>query len=74
MNRVCKIEKELIGKSEDLLFARRSETLRRALGDRTKTHYKVYEFQMAHPSWSKTTPEYKDFMINRYHQYLNPKR
>ena len=43
-------------------------------GDRTKTHYKVYEFQMAHPSWSKTTPEYKDFMINRYHQYLNPKR
>ena len=43
-------------------------------GDRTKTHYKTYEFQMAHPSWKSTTPEYKVFMNKAYRNYLNPKR
>jgi len=43
-------------------------------GDRTGTHYKVYEFQMAHPSWTKTTPEFKAFINKRYQEYLNPQK
>ena len=43
-------------------------------GSRTQTHYKVYEFQMAHPSWSNTTPQFKAHIIFNYNKYLNPNR
>lgn len=43
-------------------------------GDATKTHYKVYEFQMSHPSWTNTTPQFKTTINNLYQKYLNPKR
>jgi RHS repeat-associated protein len=43
-------------------------------GDRSNNHYKVYEFQMAHPTWRNATPQYKNFMNAMYQRYLNPKR
>ena len=43
-------------------------------GSVTKTHYKVYEFQMKQPSWSKTTNYYKTMVLDNYKSYLNPKR
>ena len=38
-------------------------------GNETRTHYKVYEYQMSTPSWNKTTPNYQRKMRERYNYY-----
>lgn len=43
-------------------------------GDRTLTHHKVYEFQMAHPTWKSTTPQYKILMNTLYQRYLKSEK
>jgi len=38
-------------------------------GDKTRTHHKVYEFQMRHPTWDKTTKNYQRQMMDYYLDY-----
>ena len=38
--------------------------------DKTKTHQKAYDLQMIHPSWEKTTYEFKQGMLINYSGYL----
>ncbi|MCB9303143.1 MAG: hypothetical protein H6566_21115 [Lewinellaceae bacterium] len=38
-------------------------------GDKTRTHHKVYEFQMRHPTWDKTTKKYQRQMMDYYLDY-----
>ena len=37
--------------------------------DRTSTHHKAYELQMNHPSWGRTTPDFKEFQKTKYNEY-----
>ncbi len=39
-------------------------------GDASGQHHKVYEIQMSHPTWFKTTENYKKIIVNNYLQLL----
>ncbi len=43
-------------------------------GSSTGTHYKVYEYQMKHASWKKTTPYFQQYMFELYQDYLKKER
>ena len=38
------------------------------------THQKVYEYQMKHSSWKRTTNSYKNYMIDLYNIYKNDRK
>lgn len=44
------------------------------LGRSTNTHHVVYEMQMQHPTWDKTTDQFKEGMIYRYNSYLQKEK
>jgi hypothetical protein len=41
-------------------------------GDKTKTHYKVYEMQMEHPTFDYVTKDYQKWVEGNYKEYLTP--
>ena len=43
----------------------------KGFGDATKTHYKVYELEISHPTFNQCTTKYKENAIDFYNTYKN---